>query len=122
MFVCVSEDRDRIELKPLDVRSARRDGPSRVDDRGRLLWPTLDAGAERKRDCILPAAAEEWHVNAANAGTLARTLAANRAEAYLFRTLATLRTDIPLFDRVEQLRWTGPTERFESMAARLEGR
>lgn len=88
-------------------------------------WGEKSAAAVLRRFVHLeaiPEAAGEWHVNAASAGTLARTLAANRAEAYLFRTLATLRTDIPLFDSVEQLRWTGPTERFESMAARLEGR
>lgn len=45
----------------------------------------------------------EWGVKAANAGTLARTLAAERERALLFRTLATLRTDIPLFKNVDEL-------------------
>jgi 5'-3' exonuclease len=88
-------------------------------------WGEKSAAAVLRRYVHLeaiPEAAGEWHVNAANAGTLARTLSANRDKAYLFRTLATLRRDIPLFDSIEQLRWTGPTERFESMAARLEGR
>jgi 5'-3' exonuclease len=49
-----------------------------------------------------------WSVNAWNAGALARTLAENRERAFLFRDLATLRTDIPLFDSVDDLRWTGP--------------
>lgn len=47
---------------------------------------------------------QEWHVNVANRGTLARTLSRERDRAVLFRTLATLRTDITLFDDVEQLR------------------
>ena len=32
--------------------------------------------------------------------------------ALLFKRLATLRTDAALFDGVEALRWTGPTDRF----------
>jgi 5'-3' exonuclease len=62
----------------------------------------------------------DWHVNAKNAATLALTLERDRDRAWLFRDLATLRTDIPLFDSVEDLRWTGPTTRFASLAARLE--
>jgi 5'-3' exonuclease len=62
----------------------------------------------------------EWHVNAANASALARTLASQRDRALLFRTLATLRTDIPLFDNVEQLRWTGPTTDFPAIAERFD--
>src|SRR5882672_5078472 len=33
----------------------------------------------------------------------------NRERALLFKTLATLRTDAPLFKDVDELRWTGPT-------------
>jgi 5'-3' exonuclease len=61
-----------------------------------------------------------WGVNAANPAALARTLANERARAYLFRDLATLRTDIPLFDTIDQLCWTGPTEAFAPLAERLE--
>jgi 5'-3' exonuclease len=62
----------------------------------------------------------DWHVNAKNAAALARTLADNRDRAWLFRDLAALRTDVPVFDSVEDLRWTGPTDAFEAFAARLE--
>jgi 5'-3' exonuclease len=62
----------------------------------------------------------EWRVNAANASALARTLAAGRDRALLFRTLATLRTDIALFDDVEQLRWSGPTPGFSDVATRFD--
>jgi len=62
----------------------------------------------------------EWHVNAANAGTLASTLSIQREQALLFRTLATLRTDIELFDDVEQLRWNGPTPDFDAFATRFD--
>ena len=63
-----------------------------------------------------------WSVNAANAGTLARTLASERDRALLFRDLATLRTHLPLFDDVEALHWQGATPEFEELAARLDGR
>ena len=68
----------------------------------------------------IPADAATWRVNAANAGTLARTLAEQRDRALLFRDLATLRTDIPLFESVEELRWKGPTEAFVPLAASLD--
>jgi 5'-3' exonuclease len=63
----------------------------------------------------------EWHVNARNAATLAITLERDRDRACLFKDLATLRTDIPLFESVGDLRWTGPTERFAQVAAQLDG-
>lgn len=62
----------------------------------------------------------DWHVNVTGAATLAATLQSNFEEAVLFRTLATLRTDIDLFQDVEQLHWNGPTPAFEAMAARLD--
>jgi len=61
-----------------------------------------------------------WHVNASNAGALARTLVEQRDRAFLFRDLATLRTDLRLFHSVEQLRWTGPTAAFAALAAQFE--
>jgi 5'-3' exonuclease len=57
----------------------------------------------------IPADSSDWHVNAANASALASTLSRERDQAMLFRTLATLRTDIQLFDNVDQLQWQGPT-------------
>lgn len=68
----------------------------------------------------IPKDCAEWRVNAANAGALAATLCHEWNNALLFRTLATLRTDIPLFDDIEQLRWTGPTPAFDALAARLD--
>jgi 5'-3' exonuclease len=56
----------------------------------------------------IPPDSRDWHVDAANAGALARTLAAERDRALLFRTLATLRTDITLFQDVDELQWHGP--------------
>jgi 5'-3' exonuclease len=68
----------------------------------------------------IPADWHEWHVNAANATALAQTLARERDRALLFRTLATLRTDIALFDDVDELRWNGPTPTFGALAARFD--
>lgn len=68
----------------------------------------------------IPADCHEWHVNAANASALAATLVRERDRALLFRTLATLRTDIALFDNVDLLRWNGPTRAFDALAARLD--
>ena len=68
----------------------------------------------------IPPDFREWRVNAASARTLADTLVRERDQAMLFRRLATLRTDISLFDDVEQLLWKGPTPEFDSLAASLD--
>jgi 5'-3' exonuclease len=68
----------------------------------------------------IPADWREWHVNASRPAALAATLARDRDRAFLFRDLATLRTDIALFDSVDTLRWSGPTPAFSSLAARLD--
>ena len=61
-----------------------------------------------------------WRVNAFNAAALAATLARDRDPAFLFRDLATLRSDIPLFESIDELRWTGPTPAFAEIGARLD--
>jgi 5'-3' exonuclease len=43
-------------------------------------------------------------------------------EALLFKDLATLRTDAPLFDDVKQLRWSGATKDFAAFAERMDER
>ena len=68
----------------------------------------------------IPSDWREWHVDAAKAGALAHTLSCERDRAVLFRTLATLRTDIALFENVDQLRWDGPTPGLDEVAARLD--
>ena len=64
----------------------------------------------------VPDAAAEWKVPVRGAGTLAATLAAQRDLAYLFRDLATLRTEPPVVGSVGELRWTGPQSGFEEIA------
>jgi 5'-3' exonuclease len=68
----------------------------------------------------IPVSAQEWHVNVLNSASLAATLARERNLALLFRTLATLRNDIPLFDNVDCLRWSGPRADFEAMGRLLD--
>jgi 5'-3' exonuclease len=68
----------------------------------------------------IPADWRSWHVNASRPATLAATLARDRDKAFLFRDLATLRTDIPLFDSVDELRWNGPTPAFHVLAERFD--
>ena len=68
----------------------------------------------------IPADWKNWRVNVANASGLADTLSRERELALLFRKLATLRTDISLFEDVDQLRWNGPTSAFDKIAARLD--
>jgi 5'-3' exonuclease len=68
----------------------------------------------------IPSDWREWGVNVASPKALSSTLIANRDQALLFRVLATLRTDVPVFDSVDQLEWKGPTADFAPLAARLD--
>lgn len=86
-------------------------------------WGAKSAAAVLARFAHLeaiPPDASLWHVNAANARTLAATLERDRHLALLFRDLARLRADIPLFESVDELQWTGPTPAFPALAARFE--
>jgi hypothetical protein len=47
-------------------------------------------------------------------------LGENRKLALLFKQLATLKSDEPLFADVDHLRWEGPTAEFAAMAERIE--
>jgi 5'-3' exonuclease len=72
----------------------------------------------------VPLNVNEWDAGAfgelRGAARLSATLEQHRELAYLFRDLATLRADAPLFDGVDALRWSGPTAAFEEMAAHIE--
>jgi 5'-3' exonuclease len=62
----------------------------------------------------------EWRLSLASPKTLAETLLQNQKLVFLFRDLAKLRTDIPLFSSVQQLKWNGATANFPAFAARLD--
>jgi 5'-3' exonuclease len=68
----------------------------------------------------VPKDSRDWAVNVANAGALADTLRNEWENALLFRTLATLRTDLKLFEDVDQLRWLGPRPEFDDWGNRLD--
>lgn len=94
-------------------------------------YPGLDGWGAKSSAAVLaryghiegiPKDSREWRVNVTNAGVLACTLFEEFDRALLFRTLATLRTDISVFKSVDELQWKGPTEAFSPLAARLDGK
>ncbi len=69
---------------------------------------------------LIPKDWQSWGVNVARPGALSITLEKNRELAMLFRDLATLRTNIPVFDGVDDLLWKGPTPAFDAFKARFD--
>ncbi len=68
----------------------------------------------------IPARARDWKADVRGAATLAPLLAASRDEVLLYRKLATLVTDVPLAESLEDLRWRGvPREAFHAWCERL---
>jgi len=61
----------------------------------------------------------EWHPSIRKARLLSESLFNSWSEALLFRTLATLRLDVPVFETVEDLRWKGPRPNFEDYCRRM---
>jgi 5'-3' exonuclease len=67
----------------------------------------------------IPGNPAEWAVPIRGAARLAGTLDAGRDHALLFKRLATLRLDAPVFRQLEELRWTGPSSDFDRLAQHL---
>jgi 5'-3' exonuclease len=67
----------------------------------------------------IPADWRTWGVNV-RAAALSITLEKDRALAMLFRDLATLRTNIAVFESVDELEWKGPTPAFEAFKIRFD--
>jgi len=63
---------------------------------------------------------QEWHPSIRRARALSESLFSAWDEAVLFRTLATLRLDVPVFNSIDDLRWTGPRADFEACCNRLQ--
>lgn len=55
----------------------------------------------------IPAEADDWDISVRGATRLAESLRAHRPEVLLYRTLTTLRRDVPLHATVDGLRWRG---------------
>jgi 5'-3' exonuclease len=68
----------------------------------------------------IPPNAQDWHVTVSNQRSLSEVFNGKRELAFLFRDLATLRTDLPLFATVDELLWRGPTPAFPPIADRLD--
>src|SRR2546421_338870 len=64
----------------------------------------------------VPGKSTDWTVPGRGAARPGAGLEENRTLALLFRTLATLRTDVPVFRSVDDLRWRGPQPAFERLA------
>ena len=65
---------------------------------------------------------QAWDPSIRRARPLAESLFAGWDDAVLYRTLATLRHDVPVFDSVDDLRWMGPRDNFEQSCERLRAR
>jgi 5'-3' exonuclease len=92
-------------------------------------YPGLQGWGDKSASAVLakfkhidriPADWRSWGVNCARPGALSITLEKHRALAMLFRDIATVRTDVPVFDSVDALEWKGPTPDFYTVKARLD--
>lgn len=92
-------------------------------------YPGIDGWGEKGAASVLsryphlediPKDWRAWNPAIKKARTLAETLFASWDEALLFRTLATLRLDAPVFDSLDQLRWTGPRAEFAAFTQRIQ--
>ena len=67
----------------------------------------------------IPADPHTWGLSANRATRLAESLRQRRAEALLFRNLATLRENVPLQESLADLEWQGAYERLKEICHRL---
>jgi 5'-3' exonuclease len=86
-------------------------------------WGEKAAGAVLSRyDRLenIPKDWQKWDPSLKRARPLAELLFQAWDDALLFRTLATLRLDVPVFDDIDDLRWRGPRANFEEFCDRLK--
>lgn len=114
---------DRIRRRVLTeatLRADKRIGPASVPDWLALVGdtadgiPGLDGWGEKSASDVLsvyphlediPVTAAGWSVKVRGGDKLSRTLETHRAQAALYRRLATLRTDVPLAEPLAALEW-----------------
>lgn len=126
---CVSQERvvclDRMRGKTLDeagVVAKFGVAPASIPDFLALVGDTADGipgvprwGAKSAAAVLsryghieaIPDRESDWQVSVRGAAALAASLREHRAEARLYRTLATLRTDVPLSESLDDLAWQG---------------
>jgi len=86
-------------------------------------WGAKAAAAVLSRYVHLEAVPKDWRQwdqSIARARALSESLTKSWDDALLFRKLATLRTDVFVFDSIDEMRWTGPKATFARMAKRLK--
>ena len=116
---------DRMREKVLDERGVHEKfgvGPESIPDYLALVGDSADGipgiprwGAKSTAAVLerwgsierIPTAFEDWEVKVRGAKTLSANLNAQRQEAALYRTLATLRKDLPIDEKLGQLEWKG---------------
>jgi 5'-3' exonuclease len=94
-------------------------------------FPGLPGWGEKSTTAVLaryehlesiPADPSKWKVKAISPGraaSLAESLAQRREEARLFRRLATVRTDVPLQEKLSDLKWQGAYTRLRKLCAQM---
>lgn len=116
---------DRIRGRMLDARGVAAKfgvGPASIPDWLALVGDSADGipgiprwGAKSAAAVLgvythlerIPNDAAAWNLSVRGARTLAENLRAARDDALLYRHLATLRTDVPLAETLDALRWRG---------------
>jgi 5'-3' exonuclease len=61
----------------------------------------------------------DWHPSIKRARPLSEALFGAWGDALLFRKLATLRLDVPVFETIDELFWKGPSSEFQGVCERL---
>jgi 5'-3' exonuclease len=69
---------------------------------------------------VIPGDWRQWPMKISGAARLADTLVRERPLALLFKTLATLRRDVAVFESVDELLWKGPRPEFTELAHHLD--
>jgi len=94
-------------------------------------YPGIPGWGEKSTSAVLakykhlesiPDEAGKWKVDSISAGraaTLAGNLSTRRAEALLYRKLATLREDVPLKEKLSDLEWKGARPNFKDFCHKL---
>ncbi len=118
----------KLELDAAAVRAKYGVGPASIPDLLALVGddadgiPGLPRWGMKSAATVLahyqhleaiPDDVANWAVPVRGAAALALALQAQRDDALLYRRLATLRTDVPLSEAVDDLRWRGPTAELE---------
>jgi 5'-3' exonuclease len=81
------------------------DGIPGIPRWGEKAASTVLARFERIED--IPDNPSTWGINIRGAASLATSLASRREDAALYKRLATLRTDVPLEEKLDDLEWKG---------------